>query len=177
MNEKQFYDWHSQDSRIKGPMEIASSVVAQYGTGGGNTLIVVHKAICIHGSIIGRADHNGPQGSGINEDVSFTLNTIDRHAAAYNEDLRSYNNISTFEEQSFSRFQHSHVSATLKAAGGGVSYGSEALIASREPHYIVRRLMPLECSRLQGFPDGWGGSKLYPPMCPMKSLISGAMFI
>lgn len=162
MSEKKFYDWHSQDSRIKGPMETANSVVAQYGTGGGNTPIVVHKAICIQGSIIGRADHNGPQGSGINEDVSFTLNTIDRHAVAYNEDLRSYNNISTFEEQSFSRFQHSHVSATLKAAGGGVTYGSEALIASREPHYIVRRLMPLECSRLQGFPDGWGGIETLP---------------
>ena len=22
--------------------------------------------------------------------------------------------------------------------------------------YIVRRLMPIECGRLQGFPDGWG---------------------
>ena len=35
---------------------------------------------CIQGSMIGRTDENGPQGSGINEDVSFTLNTVDRHA-------------------------------------------------------------------------------------------------
>lgn len=25
-----------------------------------------------------------------------------------------------------------------------------------EDEYIVRRLMPIECGRLQGFPDGWG---------------------
>ena len=25
----------------------------------------------------------------------------------------------------------------------------------KEPHYIVRRLTPLECERLQGFADGW----------------------
>ena len=34
----------------------------------------------IQGSMIGRNDKNGPQGDGINEDVSFTLNTVDRHA-------------------------------------------------------------------------------------------------
>ncbi len=37
-------------------------------------------AYAIQGSMIGRADRNGPQGDGINENVSFTLNTIDRHA-------------------------------------------------------------------------------------------------
>ena len=30
--------------------------------------------------MIGRENKNGPQGDGINEDVSFTLNTIDRQA-------------------------------------------------------------------------------------------------
>ena len=37
----------------------------------------------IQGSMIGRADKNGPQGDGVNEDVSYTLNTTDRHAVAY----------------------------------------------------------------------------------------------
>lgn len=36
----------------------------------------------IQGSMIGRADKNGPVGDGINKEVSFTLNTIDRHAVA-----------------------------------------------------------------------------------------------
>ena len=33
--------------------------------------------------MIGRADKNGPQGDGVNEDVSFTLNTIDRHGVCH----------------------------------------------------------------------------------------------
>lgn len=43
------------------------------------------KASCygIQGSMIGRADKNGPQGDGVNEDVSFTLNTIDRHGVCH----------------------------------------------------------------------------------------------
>lgn len=36
--------------------------------------------ICLQGSMIGREEQNRPQGSGINEDVSFTLNTTDRPA-------------------------------------------------------------------------------------------------
>ncbi len=38
------------------------------------------QTFVLQGSMIGRKDENGPQGNGINEDVSFTLNTADRHA-------------------------------------------------------------------------------------------------
>ena len=31
----------------------------------------------------------------------------------------------------------------------------EIVYGYKKPHYIVRRLTPLECERLQGFPDGW----------------------
>ena len=44
---------------------------------------------------------------------------------------------------------------TLKAAGGEFGAGSETLIIEK-PRYIVRRLTPTECARLQGFPDRWG---------------------
>ena len=42
--------------------------------------IAVVESYSIQGSMIGREDKNGPQGDGVNEDVSFTLNTVDRHA-------------------------------------------------------------------------------------------------
>lgn len=29
------FDWHGQDSRATGPLDIAHAVTAQYGTGGG----------------------------------------------------------------------------------------------------------------------------------------------
>ena len=38
--------------------------------------------------MIGRDDCNGPQGDGINEEVAFTLNTIDRHAVCFVQNQR-----------------------------------------------------------------------------------------
>ena len=35
---------------------------------------------CIQGSMIGRKEQNGPQGGGVNREVAFTLDTVDRHA-------------------------------------------------------------------------------------------------
>lgn len=32
---KFLFDWHSQDSRATGPLDVANTVTAQYGTGGG----------------------------------------------------------------------------------------------------------------------------------------------
>jgi len=37
---------------------------------------------CLVGNTIGRQPQNGGMGKGVNEEVSFTLNTIDRHAVA-----------------------------------------------------------------------------------------------
>jgi len=42
--------------------------------------------------------------------------------------------------------------ATLKAQGGDYPGGENMVV---ENHYAVRRLTPLECLRLQGFPDFW----------------------
>ena len=53
------------------------------------------------------------------------------------------------------------------SAAGSIGYQEElaptlmayqpcgALVAQPERKYIVRRLTPMECERLQGFPDGW----------------------
>lgn len=42
--------------------------------------IAVVESYSLQGSMIGRKYENGPNGDGINEEVSFTLNTTDRHA-------------------------------------------------------------------------------------------------
>lgn len=34
-------------------------------------------------------------------------------------------------------------------------HDQQAVLLGIPPHYIVRRLTPTECARLQGFPDGW----------------------
>jgi DNA (cytosine-5)-methyltransferase 1 len=43
-------------------------------------IAVMQPTYAIQGSMIGRNDNAGPQGDGINEEVCFTQNTIDRHA-------------------------------------------------------------------------------------------------
>ena len=48
-----------------------------------------------------------------------------------------------------SQFEGPHDTANIRAASGG---SSRSYVAQR---WAVRRLTPLECERLQGFPDGW----------------------
>ena len=95
--------------------------------------------VALQGSMIGRADKNGPQGSGVNEDVSFTLDAADRHVVAYCMTTGTYTQ--TLKEQS----------PTLMAR----DYKDPPVVNETEPEYIVRRLTPTECARLQGFPDWW----------------------
>lgn len=90
--------------------------------------------------MIGRADKNGPQGCGYNEEVCFTLNTIDRHGVVY--DARGNGN--------------GKICPTLTGDHENRVTDYTAIYAENLPPWIVRRLTPTECGRLQGFPDGWG---------------------
>lgn len=60
---------------------------------------------------------------------------------------------SAFREGSFGAFIEDSKAGTLKASGGMLSGGSETLLTDKE--YVVRKLTPLECCRLQGFSDEW----------------------
>ena len=170
--------------------------------------------VSIQGSMIGRKDENGPQGSGINEDVAFTLNATDKHAVAfakqsaalsandgpkgpssqqlknpeenfvaspaYGIDRAIYN---MGKNAQFDISIKKEVEPSMVAKGPGAvahpvyhsskasfhtnfsdNTASDTLVATdykdpptvtEEPYYIVRRLTPTECSRLQGFPDWW----------------------
>ena len=49
--------------------------------------------------------------------------------------------------------ENADVNGTLQSKpNGGTSYNLQNVVRER---YIVRRLTPLECTRLQGYPDGW----------------------
>lgn len=173
--------------------------------------------VSIQGSMIGRKDENGPQGDGINEDVSFTLNATDKHAVAYGIDRSAFNQ---GQNAKYSFAVETEKQPTMVAKGPGAvaapTYGSskasfftkvqeekantqvatdykdppivndnssygfypqmkaECITFTKEKsgcivngtnpgfqngvlesNYIVRRLTPTECARLQGFPDWW----------------------
>lgn len=61
----------------------------------------------------------------------------------------------TFNEQSFSHYKESNKCSTLKAKAGNIGNGSECLIAEKAIRLVVRRLTPVECERLQGYPDDY----------------------
>ena len=136
--------------------------------------------VAVQGSMIGRKPENGPQGSGVNEDVSFTLDAVDRHAVAYGIDRATYN---MGQNAKFNIAVEEDIEPTMVAKGPGAvgqpiyhssknsfhtdfsdRAATDTLVAtdfkdpptvSKEPDYIVRRLTPTECARLQGFPDWW----------------------
>ena len=120
-------------------------------------------AFCIAGNTIDRQVQNGSNGKGVLAEKSYTINATDRHAVA-------------FPSQSYTEYNDSEKSATLKACGGMHGGGSESLVVSKtvgalceadhkgaNNQYVeqgkcviqkyVRRLTPRECERLQGLPD------------------------
>ncbi|GHV09342.1 DNA methyltransferase [Clostridia bacterium] len=125
--------------------------------------------IAVQGSMIGRAEKNGPQGSGVGEDVSFTLTDADRHAICYQDRVGALcasdykfpqqqqieENKAIVEQLSFGNNGHGSYNdkpATLKASGGDFPGGENIVVENR---YVVRRLTPTECALLQGFPPTW----------------------
>lgn len=102
--------------------------------------------LCIQGKAIGRTDKNAPNGSGINKDKSFTLNTVDKHAVVYAIDRASFNQ-GVNAKMDFS-ITNDEINSPLVASG-------PSAVAYEFKRWIVRRLTPTECERLQGFPDHW----------------------
>ena len=112
---------------------------------GGLCVLSPDPAFSLQGSMIGRANENGPQGDGVNEDVSFTLNTRDKHAVAQPTYSATVGSFMTSSEET---------AQPLMAR----DYKDPQIVNDPqpdEPMYIVRRLVPTECARLQGFPDWW----------------------
>ncbi len=104
--------------------------------------------VAVQGSMIGRELKNGPNGSGIGDDISFTLNTVDRHAVAYGIDYAAFN---CGKNARFGISIEHELEPTM------VAKGANAVAQKTDVKYIVRRLTPTECARLQGFPDWWCG--------------------
>ena len=134
--------------------------------------------VAVQGSMIGRDDKNGPQGSGVNEDVCFSLTGADRHAVAYPTYCTSKNSYFMRAEKELANtlvatdYKDPPVINDVRTASGkdvfgtiSASMGSKQWLGNQEafsgdyhiiePDYIVRRLTPTECARLQGFPDWW----------------------
>ena len=134
-------------------------------------------------AIEGNGTRPSHHGNGYSEEgVGYTLNTTEQHGVAYGIDRATYN---MGENAQYAISIQEEVEPTMVAKGPGAvahptyctsksSFHTKAseeladtLVASDykdpptindtddEMEYIVRRLTPTECARLQGFPDWW----------------------
>ncbi len=171
------YENHGIDSRYTGPHKVVPTMSARYGTGGNNLPLVDQESvICITGNAIDRQPHNGGNGIGYQEDIAYTLTATDHHAVFSRQRVDVFKDDSVASTQSakqhkdatdlvmdaevFGQSQFGNYSpgcTTLRAQGGDNGGGSENLVAQDNvpSAFLIRRLTPLECERLQGFPDGW----------------------
>ena len=136
------YENHGIDSRYTGPHKVAPTMSARYGTGGNNVPLVEQEAdaICIAGNTVDRQPQNGGNGLGCQDDLAYTLTATDRHAV--------------YSRQRVDDFRHNDVASTQSAR----QYKDATDLICQQAEacaHLIRRLTPLECERLQGFPDGW----------------------
>ena len=136
------YENHGIDSRYTGPHKVVPTMSARYGTGGNNIPLVEQNAgaICIAGNIVDRQPENGGNGLGCQEDLAYTLTAADRHAV--------------YSRQRVDDFRRNDVVSTQSARQ--YKDATDLICQQTEAYaYLIRRLTPLECERLQGYPDGW----------------------
>jgi len=95
----------------------------------------------IQGNMIGRQDQNGPQGSGVadNGEPMFTLTAVDRHAVA------------TVGEW----WNGDDIADTVTTTSNEQRMPDKNRLQAVVTPYAVRRLLPVECERLMGWPDDW----------------------
>ena len=136
------YENHGVDARIRESSEISPTVTARFGTGGGNTPLVQepNEVYCIVGNIIDRQPENGGNGCGYQQDLAYTLTALDRHAV--------------YARQRVDEFKNDDIAST-QSARQAKDATDLVVEPNRQYAQLIRRLTPLECERLQGFPDGW----------------------
>ena len=100
-------------------------------------LAVEPTALGIAGNIIVRDTCNGGNGIGVQENISYTLTSADRHACAYAMTPGSFMEI------------RGECALPLMAR----DYKDPQLVNT--PNYTVRRLLPCECAMLQGCKPDW----------------------
>lgn len=126
------FDFGRTGDRIHMNAEKSVTLKATDGGGGASTGLYMLPVYVLNGAAIGRTGKNGGNQLGIMQGV-YRLDGY----GGYKEGV-----------------------GTLRATGGNNGGGSETLVTEKRKgkgilKHIVRRLTPLECERLDGFPDGW----------------------
>ena len=93
-------------------------------------------------AVEGNGSRPSHRGDGYGGEVSFTLNSVERHSVSYGIDRAAFNQ----GKNALYKPQFTEESATTLTSRGPSAVCSQ---------FIVRRLTPTECASLQGFPPDW----------------------
>ena len=159
------YENHGIDARYTGPHDVAPTMSARYGTGGNNVPLVEQKSdvYCITGNAIDRQPQNGGNGIGYQENIAYTLTATDHHAVFSRQRVDVFKDDDVISTQSARQHKDATDLVYQETVGALTSsdrkgpnsqyVGQDKLVLSTPQ--LIRRLTPLECERLQGFPVGW----------------------
>ena len=137
------FENHGVDARYTGPHPVSPTLSARAGTGGNNLPLALQaeEVFCITGNAIDRQPQNGGNGIGIQLDIAYTLTATDHHAV--------------FSRQRVDVFRKDEIASTESTRQYKDATDLICQPGDGPAGLLIRRLTPLECERLQGFPDGW----------------------
>lgn len=140
------FENHAQDARYKEAPTCSPTVVARWGTGGGNTPLVA-----VPGQVTSYGIGNGQAHAYASKEKSGTLDTMHDAQAVVIEYSGCLNPWDTQARRVYGEDGAFPALPSRGTAGGN----QQAVLAGKRTRWIVRRLTPTECERLQGYPDGW----------------------
>jgi len=143
------FENHSQDSRYEGPMENSPTVTARFGTGGNNQPLVAEPKAYGIGAYNSLAWLSENLRAGIYEaETSRTLDQSGGNPSAHQGGMAVV--------EAYAMTMCSFIQTGKDVTPPLMARDYKDPIAVKAPmDYRVRRLMPVECARLQGFPDDW----------------------
>lgn len=155
-NQPVLFENRSMDWGSYGSMDITAQDPGRKQDGSS----IRQEALCIAGNIIDRQPKNGGNGLGCQPDISYTLTATDHHAVFSPQGARP----DGAGGQTPAEEKNEDGEGTYQETVGSLCRGDEKGVGNQYvsqdkcivgKRNLIRRLTPLECERLQGFPDGW----------------------
>ena len=137
-NQPVLFENHGIDARYTGPHEVAPTMSARYGT-------------------LTATDRHAVFSRQRSDEFMENEVTATQSARQHKDATDLVCQPEVFGQSQYGAYAKG--CATIRASGGDHGGGSENLVAVTSYQTVsdrlIRRLTPLECERLQGFPDGW----------------------
>lgn len=144
------YENHPNDGRVKDAGACSPAIPAQAGTGGNNLPIV--QEVYAFDSMASHAMNSPNPKSGIHRiDVSRTLDTLDPSPS------KNQGGMAIVEEKTLGFIKNDAGGTDTKGVNVFPTIRADVMpaVATSGAASVVRKLMPVECERLMGMPDGY----------------------